>query len=129
MARILIADEDAGASHSLADTLRRANFDVEIATTAATACDVAEIELPDLIVVDLMTSNPDGVELCRALNAAGLDTPVVFFTYCDTIADRVRGLDAGAYGYLAKTADTDHLVAVVRAIVRRAAPDTTPQPP
>jgi DNA-binding response OmpR family regulator len=108
VARILIADDDSFTSHTLADTLRRANFDVEIATTAAGACDVAEIMLPDLIIVDLMTSRPDGVALCRGLKAAGLDTPIVFFTTRDTVEDRVRGLGAGADGYEAKTAHPAH---------------------
>lgn len=128
MARILIADNDRFTSPKLADALRRANFDVEIATNAAAACDAAEIMLPDLVIVDLMTSSPDGVALCRALRASGLDTPVVFFTTRASVEDRVRGLGAGADGYEAKTADPDHLVALIRAILRRA-PDTTTQPP
>src|SRR5665213_3409912 len=94
MARILIADDDRFTSHTLADTLRRANFDVEIASSAAAACDVAEVVLPELVIVDLMTSRPDGVALCRALKALGLDTPIVFFTTRDSVEDRIRGLEA-----------------------------------
>ncbi len=129
MVRILIADDDSSTSHTLADTLRRANFDVEIATSAAAACDVAEVVAPELVIVDLMTSRPDGFALCRTLKASGLDTPIVFFTARNSVEDRIRGLGAGADGYEAKTAHPDHLVALIRAILRRTAPDTTPQPP
>jgi DNA-binding response OmpR family regulator len=123
--RILIADNDPAASSRLAETMRRAHFDVELAATSATAYDAAEITLPDLIIVDLMASDPDGIALCQTLKASGMDVPVVFFTARDTVEDRIRGLGAGADGYLAKTADHQHLVALVRAILRRVTPRAT----
>jgi DNA-binding response OmpR family regulator len=73
----------------------------------------------DLIVLDVMLPRLDGVALCRELRQAHIATPILMLTARDTVADRVRGLDAGADDYLVKPFATAELLARVRALERR----------
>ena len=75
---------------------------------------------PDALVLDLLMPRVDGLEVCRRLRAAGDRTPVLMLTARDAVADRVRGLDAGADDYLVKPFALEELLARVRALLRRA---------
>jgi len=74
-------------------------------------------------VLDVLMPHVDGVEVCRRLRAAGDRTPVLMLTARDAVADRVRGLDAGADDYLVKPFALEELLARVRALLRRARPE------
>jgi len=73
----------------------------------------------DLIILDLMLPDQDGVHICRNLRRRGLKTPVLMLTALSTTADKVTGLDAGADDYMTKPFEFDELVARVRALLRR----------
>ena len=119
---ILVADDQADPSRRLVEALRGDSFDVEVAVTGSIALDLAQILIPDLIILDLMRSDPDGIEICRQLRADGLEIPVIFLTARHSVADRIAGLAAGADGYLAKPFNVEEVVAHVDAILRRRRP-------
>jgi DNA-binding response OmpR family regulator len=73
----------------------------------------------DVIVLDILLPGVDGIEVCRALRAARVDTPVLLLTALDAVEDRVRGLDAGADDYLPKPFAFQELLARLRALNRR----------
>lgn len=73
----------------------------------------------DLLILDLMLPKVSGLELCRQYRDAGKTTPILMLTAKDTIADKVKGLDAGADDYLVKPANIIELLARVRALSRR----------
>jgi two-component system OmpR family response regulator len=77
----------------------------------------------DAVVLDVMLPGPDGVEVCRALRDRGRWSPVLMLTARDGVRDRIRGLDAGADDYLVKPFDFGELVARIRALLRRGAPE------
>lgn len=81
----------------------------------------------DVIVVDIMLPQMDGIEVCRALRRNRVDTPVLLLTALDGVDDRVRGLDAGADDYLAKPFAFQELLARLRALSRRRVQPRDPQ--
>jgi DNA-binding response OmpR family regulator len=99
---------------------------------AATACANAEVgralalqQRHDVIVLDWMLPDRDGVELCRELRAYGLLTPILMLTARGEVADRVKGLRCGADDYLTKPFEIDELLARLDALVRRASQRVT----
>ena len=76
---------------------------------------------PDLVVLDVLMPNVDGLEVCRQLRRTGRRVPVLMLTARDEVADRVAGLDAGADDYVVKPFALEELLARVRALLRRAA--------
>jgi two-component system, OmpR family, response regulator len=92
-------------------------------TTAASGREAlrqADAARPDLIVLDVMLPDLDGLEVCRRLRAAGNEVPVIFLTARDTSSDTVRGLALGGDDYVTKPFSVEALVARVRAVLRRA---------
>ena len=77
----------------------------------------------DVIALDILLPGMDGLEVCRALRANRVDTPVLLLTALDAVEDRVRGLDAGADDYLPKPFALEELLARLRALLRRRTPD------
>ena len=111
----------------LAASVRRAleyeSLHVTVAHDGPTALVMAARDRPDLVILDVMLPGLDGLGVCRALRAGGLDRPMVLMlTARDATADRVTGLDAGADDYLVKPFEYEELLARVRALLRRAAP-------
>ena len=81
---------------------------------------------PDVVVLDVLMPDVDGLEVCRRMRAAGDRTPVLMLTARETVADRVAGLDAGADDYVVKPFDLDELLARVRALLRRSSNGDAP---
>lgn len=121
MARILVIDDEP----DIADFLRRGliykGYAVEVAHDGQSGLDLARDLDPDLVILDLMLPDLDGVEVCRRLRAAG-PVPIIMVTARDAVPDRVAGLDAGADDYVTKPFAFDELLARVRAAFRRQAP-------
>jgi two-component system response regulator MprA len=77
-------------------------YAVDLAHDGRSALAQAAAGLPDLVLLDLMLPDIDGIEVCRRLRAEGSDSPILMLTARDATSDRVRGLDAGADDYLVK---------------------------
>jgi len=120
--QILVVEDEARIASLISRTLRLEGYHVEVAPNGETALDKALSNPPDLVVLDVMLPDIDGLEVCRQLRMAGCDEPVLMLTAKDAIPDRVAGLDAGADDYLVKPFAFDELLARIRALLRRAAP-------
>jgi len=121
--RILVVDDDAAVRESLRRALRLEGFDVELAGDGAEALERLEEngDDPDLVVLDVLMPNVDGLEVCRRLRRTGSRVPVLMLTARDEVRDRVAGLDAGADDYVVKPFALEELLARVRALLRRSA--------
>jgi two-component system response regulator MprA len=121
--RILVVDDDAAVRESLRRALRLEGYDVELAADGAEALERLEDngDDPDLVVLDVLMPNVDGLEVCRRVRRTGHRVPVLMLTARDEVADRVAGLDAGADDYVVKPFALEELLARVRALLRRSA--------
>jgi two-component system response regulator MprA len=121
--RILVVDDDAAVRESLGRALRLEGYEVEMASDGSEALErlLGDGDDPDLVVLDVLMPNVDGLEVCRTLRRTGSRLPVLMLTARDQVADRVSGLDAGADDYVVKPFALAELLARVRALLRRSA--------
>jgi len=124
---ILVAEDEAGLRQSLQQGLEEENHRVAAAADGGEAWAAIRTCEFDVIVLDIMLPELDGLEVLRRLRAAGHTTPVLLLTARDAAADVVRGLDAGADDYLTKPFAFGVLLARLRALGRRAAQAPRPQ--
>ncbi|GAC1412389.1 MAG: response regulator transcription factor [Actinomycetota bacterium] len=117
--RILVVDDDRKLRDMLRRALEGAGFEVETAEDGGHALAAVSARAPDVIVLDVLMPGVDGLGVARRLRDRGDMTPVLMLTARDAVADRVRGLDAGADDYLVKPFALDELLARVRALLRR----------
>lgn len=103
----------------IAKGLRENSYAVDLAADGDAALYQTSINDYDLIVLDLLLPQKDGVEVCRELRTRGNSTPVVMLTARATIDDRLTGFDAGADDYLTKPFSFRELLARIRALLRR----------
>lgn len=122
--RILVVDDDPMVATTVQRVLRPEGYEVDVAHSGSAALAHARDRRPDLVVLDVMMPEMDGLEVCRQLRAAG-DLPILFLTARAGTADRVRGLDTGADDYLVKPFEYAELLARVRALLRRRPPTPT----
>ncbi|WP_068161389.1 response regulator transcription factor [Rhodococcus phenolicus] len=121
--RILVVDDDRAVRESLRRSLSFNGYSVELATDGQDALDQLQVSRPDAMVLDVMMPRVDGLEVCRRLRSTGDDLPILVLTARDSVSERVAGLDAGADDYLPKPFALEELLARLRALLRRAAPD------
>lgn len=130
MTQILVVDDEPLITDSLRYSLQREGFEVSVAHDGAEALRLVEIEMPDLVVLDLILPKMDGMEVCRRLREISA-VPVIMLTARAEESDRVAGLEMGADDYLAKPFSFRELLARIRANLRRVEldqhpPDDTP---
>jgi two-component system, OmpR family, response regulator MprA len=121
--RILVVDDEPAVRDAVQRALRLENYDVQTASDGSDALKSLALSSPDLVILDVLMPGVDGLEVCKRLRTAGDATPILMLTARDSVANRVEGLDAGADDYLVKPFALDELLARVRALLRRSAPD------
>jgi two-component system OmpR family response regulator len=117
--RALVVDDEPAISELVSMALRYEKFEVRTASSGRTAVAEAKDFNPDIIVLDIMLPDFDGLEVMRRIRADNADVPVLFLTAKDAVADRVVGLTSGGDDYVTKPFSVEELVARIRGIVRR----------
>ena len=120
-----MVDDEASILDSVATVLRYEGYEVDVAQTGRAALQKAQDNLYDLIVLDVMLPDLDGLEVTRRIRADGLDVPVLFLTAKDSLDDKVTGLTVGGDDYVTKPFALAEIIARARAILRRSGADPT----
>jgi two-component system OmpR family response regulator len=123
--RILVVDDEPSIVDAVASVLRYEGFDVNEAYDGRTAIAVAEQSAPDLVVMDVMLPDVDGMEVTRRLRSGGYKMPILFLTARTGVDDRIAGLSVGGDDYVTKPFSLGEVVARIRAILRRTAAGPT----
>ena len=124
--RLLLVEDEIGIRVPLADSLRVAGYEVEAVEDGESALRTAPTGGFDLIVLDVLLPDKDGVAVCSELRHKAVNTPVLMLTVKGELEDRVKGFAAGADDYVCKPFEFVELLARIKAIVRRS---QNPAPP
>lgn len=116
---ILVVEDEIKIARFIKKGLEMEHYTVDVAYDGEEGLEKAEINSYDLIILDILLPKMDGVEVCRKLREAKVETPIIMLTAKDTVEDRIKGLDAGADDYLTKPFAFGELVARIRALFRR----------
>ena len=119
MPRILVVDDEPSILETVGGVLRDEGYEIDTASTARSAMSTAIASRPDMMVLDVMLPDFDGLEIARRLRADGHAVAILFLTARDTVEDRVHGLRIGGDDYMTKPFSLEELVERVRAILRR----------
>ena len=119
---LLLADDDPAVTDSLVPFLERAGFQVLIAGDGVSALEKAQLQHPDLLLLDVLMPRMDGREVLRRLRRAKDWTPTILLTRVGESSERAMALEEGADDYLNKPFDPHELLARIRAVLRRARP-------
>lgn len=117
--RILVIEDEHRIAASLKKGLEQETYAVDVVYDGDTGFDHASSEEYDIIILDRMLPNMDGIELCKKLRRQKIHTPILMLTAKDQLKDKVVGLDAGADDYLVKPFAFEELLARIRALKRR----------
>jgi len=125
MSRIVVVEDESAIAELISINLRHAGHEVTIAATAEQAQREIDAMLPDLVVLDWMLPGQSGLSLARQWrgDARTRELPIIMLTARSEESDKVAGLDAGADDYLSKPFSTNELMARIRAVLRRKAPE------
>jgi two-component system alkaline phosphatase synthesis response regulator PhoP len=118
-AHILVVDDEAHLAAGIAENLEAEGYRTDVAHDGRAGIERLKAEPFDLVVLDVMMPNMDGLELCAQLRREGVQTPVLFLTVKGDAEDRVRGFEAGGDDYLTKPFHLRELLLRVAAILRR----------
>ncbi len=127
LAHLLVVEDEPSISGFVRRGLIFEGYSVDVAENGRIALDIIRDRVPDLLILDLMLPEIDGMEVARRIRAVEdadhlLRMPILMLTARDAVADRIAGLDVGADDYLVKPFDFDELLARVRALLRRSLP-------
>ena len=125
MSRVLVVEDESAIAELISINLRHAGYEVIIAATADQAQAQVDGVLPDLVVLDWMLPGQSGLVLAKRWRAQARtrDLPIIMLTARAEEGDMISGLDAGADDYLTKPFSTNELLARIRAVLRRKAPE------
>ena len=125
MSRILVVEDESAIAELISINLRHAGYEVTLAGNAEQAQLEVDRVLPDLVVLDWMLPGQTGLALARQWRGAARtrELPIILLTARAEEVDKVSGLDAGADDYLTKPFSTNELLARIRAVLRRKAPE------
>lgn len=118
--RVLVVDDEPSITDAVGTALRYEGFEVREVGTGRDALAAATEFRPDLIVLDIMLPDLDGLDVTRRLRRDGIKIPVLFLTARDATEDKIMGLTVGADDYVTKPFSLGEIIARVRAILRRA---------
>jgi DNA-binding response OmpR family regulator len=117
--RILVIEDDRKAARLLAEGLQEERFVVDVAHSGEAGDEMASVNDYDVIVLDWVLPDRDGILVCRDLRERGISTPILMLTARDSLEDRVTGLNTGADDYLTKPFGFSELLARIHALLRR----------
>lgn len=117
--RVVVVDDESSLSDLLSMALRYEGWDVRAAADGQGALSVIREFQPDVVVLDIMLPDIDGLQVLRRMRADGRDIPVLFLTAKDALDDRIAGLTAGGDDYVTKPFSLEELVARLRGLIRR----------
>lgn len=117
--RILLVEDDFDLCQNISLSLNQAGYETDQCHTGSDGLYYAANQTYDVIILDRMLPELDGVTLLTALRKRGIQTPVILATALDGLHDRIDGLDAGADDYIVKPYDVEELMARIRAVTRR----------
>ncbi|MFF2450478.1 response regulator [Neobacillus sp. NPDC058068] len=117
--KVLVVDDEQSIVTLLQYNFEQAGYEVITAMDGQTGKKLAETESPDMIVLDLMLPNLDGMEVCKQLRQKGIMTPILMLTAKDDEFDKILGLELGADDYMVKPFSPREVIARVKAILRR----------
>lgn len=123
--RILAVDDDRDILKVLKANLELHGYEVDTADNWTKAQEIISIRQPDLIILDIMLPDGDGIEICRHLRKEFPKIPIVMLTAKDKVSDKVVGLESGADDYVVKPFETLELLARIKACLRRVSPPVT----
>jgi two-component system response regulator MprA len=121
--KVLVVDDERALRAALRRALSRAGYEVIECESGEGAISLLTDQAVDATILDVLMPGLDGLEVCRRLRAAGDRTPILMLTARETVQDRVAGLEAGADDYLVKPFALAELLARVKALLRRSAPE------
>ena len=117
--RALVVDDEPMLADLLSMALRYDGWEVKAAATGITAVRAAREFAPDVVLLDVMLPDIDGLEVLRRLRGTDPDVPVLFLTARDAVEDRIAGITAGGDDYVTKPFSLEEVVARLRGLVRR----------
>lgn len=123
--KILVIEDDAETAAYIANGLKEHGHVIDLAATGRDGLYMASSEPYDMMIVDRMLPELDGLSIVRTIRSSGVKTPVLFLTTLSGVHDRVEGLDAGGDDYLSKPFAFSELVARINALARRPPIGTT----
>ena len=124
--RILLIEDDIRLAETLAEALTDQRYVVDIAPDGESGWHQAKSLDYDLVLLDVMLPELDGISLCHRLRSQGYSVPILMLTACDTLNDEINGLDVGADDYIVKPVDLQKLFARIRALLRRRTVQSSP---
>jgi DNA-binding response OmpR family regulator len=122
---VLVVEDEADLAMTLADDLAAEGFEVEVVRDGETASRRGREAGWDVILLDVMLPRRDGFDVCRDLRRAGVKTPIIILTARIQEAEKILGLDLGADDYVTKPFSLRELRSRIRAVLRRAQPEST----
>ncbi len=124
--RILLVEDDIRLAETLAEALTDQRYAVDIVADGEAGWNQARVLAYDLLLLDVMLPELDGISLCQRLRSHGYSMPILMLTARDTVSDKIAGLDAGADDYVVKPIDLQELFARIRALLRRGSATSPP---